>query len=146
MEKYDLSEKEVYLCMLIANDVPEDMAFASIMDVSKHQSMAMWTRYANDHPKAVDFIKKLRKEEEPTTSTDLDSKEGLISSLKRDAESITDPKIHADVLMKIADLRRYKNEENLKKEKMVYYYLPLRCDKCPWKKNSTPQVSEDAES
>lgn len=145
MEKYDLSEKEVYLCILIANDVPEDMAFSAIMSIAKQKSVAMWTRYANDHPKALDLIKSLRDGEKTDANSDLDSKEGLISSLKRDAESITDPKIHADVLMKIADLRRYKNEENLKKEKMVYYYLPLRCDKCPWKKDATP-VSEVEET
>ena len=133
MERYNISEKELYLAMLIAHDVPEEMAFSSIMDVPRHQSVAMWTRYINDHPAVVDVIAKLRDKNDVTPGEDLDSKEGLIASLKRDAQQITDPKLHADVLMKIADLRRYKTEENMKKEKMVYYYLPLRCDKCPWR-------------
>lgn len=57
----------------------------------------------------------------------------MIEALSRQVRDTDDPKQKADILMKIADLQRMKQDENTEKEKLVHYYLPLRCEVCPWK-------------
>lgn len=63
----------------------------------------------------------------------LRTKEDVLLELNRLATTETDSKKKTDILMRIADLERMKNESPQKSEKLVFY-LPLRCERCEFKK------------
>lgn len=78
---------------------------------------------------------KIRNIEASLTSDDeYDSKyrdkDEIISALAREADRLQG-KDRVDVLNKIADLQRMKQEENKTEEERVHFYLPLTCYVCP---------------
>lgn len=139
--KYGVTERMVYLAVLIAWGVPEGDAFMTIMDCKPEMREQMWERFKNDksNVSALAMIRELR---DGTAEQgvrvgpeyDLKSKDGMIEALSAQVRDTQDPKQKADILMKIADLQRMKQDENTEKEKLVHYYLPLRCEACPWKR------------
>lgn len=140
LQKFAVTEREVFLAILIAWGVPEGDAFGAVMDCKPDFREQLWLRYKNDKTNAgaLALIRELRSEYdgEPAlaaTRYDLKSKEGMIDALEEQVHSTEDPKQKADILMKIADLQRMKQDENTEKERLVHYYLPLRCEVCPWR-------------
>lgn len=57
-------------------------------------------------------------------------KDEIITALAREADNLRG-KDRVDVLNKIADLQRMKQEENKTEEERVHYFLPLTCCNCP---------------
>ena len=73
-------------------------------------------------------------------------KEELAKLLSQTITTTTDPKLKADLVVKLADLQGYKKEKTEKEEKRVRYYLPVKCDFCEFfKKYSVPQTDQCAE-
>lgn len=58
------------------------------------------------------------------------SKEDILSELNKLATLTNDTKLKAEILMKVADLEGMKKQEIKQEEKLIHYYLPLRCSKC----------------
>lgn len=63
------------------------------------------------------------------TSTNLRGREEVIRELNQLATIEVDSKKKADILLKIADLERMK-EQSAKKSEQLHYYMPLRCTTC----------------
>ena len=73
-------------------------------------------------------------------------KEELAKLLSQTITTTTDPKLKADLVVKLADLQGYKKEKTEKEEKRVRYYLPVKCSFCEFfKKNSVPQEEQSTE-
>lgn len=62
-------------------------------------------------------------------------KDMIAQELYTQATRAKEGKERADIWVKIADLMQVKKEEDKDAEKRVLYYLPLRCDICPYKNN-----------
>jgi len=58
------------------------------------------------------------------------NKEDIITELNKLASISNDTKLKAEILMKVADLEGMKKQEVKQDEKLIHYYLPLRCSKC----------------
>lgn len=68
----------------------------------------------------------------------LRDKDSILRELEREAATAKG-KIRADILIRIADLQRMKDEESKEKEERVHYYLPLPiCKDCQFKNNLIP--------
>lgn len=73
-------------------------------------------------------------------------KEELARLISQTINTTTDPKLKADLAIKLADLQGYKKEKTEKEEKRVRYYLPVKCSFCEFfKKNSVPQEEQITE-
>ena len=57
-------------------------------------------------------------------------KEDVVAELNQLATSVKEPKLKAEILLKLADLQQMKKEEVKEDEHTVHYYLPLSCNKC----------------
>lgn len=57
-------------------------------------------------------------------------KNSLIKMLAIQAESCKDPKIRANILLKIAELQNMKKEEVKEEHKYLTFYMPLTCNNC----------------
>lgn len=141
MSKHQVTEREFMLAVLVAWGVPAGDAFGALMECKPEYREQMWQRYKNDKSNlgTMELIRELS--DGPVAdsggfSYDLKSKEGMIDALSEQVKNADDPKQRADILMKIADLQRMKQDENTEKEKLVHYYLPLRCEECPWKNDN----------
>jgi hypothetical protein len=66
----------------------------------------------------------------PKSQKDYRNKDILIEELSIQADCATSPKEKSDILMKIADLQRMKQDETKDEEELVHFYLPLTCEKC----------------
>ena len=74
------------------------------------------------------------------------SKPQIAKILQDTIMTTTDPKLKADLAIKLADLQGYKKEKTEKEEKRVRYYLPVKCSFCEFfKKNSVPQKEQSTE-
>ena len=74
------------------------------------------------------------------------SKPQIAKILQDTIMTTTDPKLKADLAIKLADLQGYKKEKTEKEEKRVRYYLPVKCSFCEFfKKNSVPQEEQSTE-
>ena len=60
-------------------------------------------------------------------------KDRIIEELHVQYERAKDGKEKAEIMMKIADIMQVKKEEAKEEDKRLTYYLPLRCEICPWK-------------
>lgn len=142
MAKYDLSIQEVCLAILVSHGVPTGDAF--LVAFPEHgkvasQREAMYARLVSARPNIIAYINALSATADNASARqnqqfNLSTKEGLLASLEQEYSSAVDAKQRADILMKIADLRRMKQEEDTEKNKLIHYYLPLRCEVCPAKK------------
>lgn len=60
-------------------------------------------------------------------------KETVLEELNIQYQKAKDGKEKADIMMKIADILQVKREEDKAEDKRLVYYLPLRCEICPYK-------------
>ena len=143
MEHYDLTREDVFLAYLVSNGMPQGEAFGVVFHSGLKDNDYAYSKYVGSKPKIAELINDLRPvrrtaddvKSGKTGRFNLRTKDGVLSALEYDAESTNDPKQRADIHMKIAELQRLKNEEDDRKNKLVHYYLPLRCSVCPWKQN-----------
>lgn len=64
------------------------------------------------------------------TVTQNRSKEDIIAELNKLASLTNDTKLKAEILMKVADLEGMKKQETKQNDKLIRYYLPLKCSVC----------------
>ena len=148
--KKELSPIEkVALCgYLLTNDI--DSSYKCIHKDSKasieiqHRMALRWLR----DPKCTAFLsqqrtlleKKAREEleraiKENPHGKDLTDKGNVIQELQILYSAETNAKVKADILMKIADLERMKQETPKEQEELVHFYLPRpECEGCPFSK------------
>lgn len=58
------------------------------------------------------------------------TKTETISELNKLADNTHDPKLKAEILLKISDLEGWKKEKEQTDDNTIRYYLPLRCNVC----------------
>lgn len=68
------------------------------------------------------------------------TKDRIIEELFVQYGRAKDGKEKAEIMMKIADVMQVKKEEAKEEEKRLTYYLPLRCEICPWKNKDNKNV------
>lgn len=57
-------------------------------------------------------------------------KEDVVAELNQLATSVKEPKLKAEILLKLADLQQMKKEESKEDMETIHYYLPLTCNNC----------------
>lgn len=62
---------------------------------------------------------------------DLRDKENVARDLNALINQTTDPKLKAELLMKLADLQQMKKDATALDEDPVQFFLPLSCERCP---------------
>lgn len=73
---------------------------------------------------------KAAKEEHPNATANR-GRSDAVTELNALISATDDPKIKGDLLLKLADLNRWKQAENeADREKLVRYYIPLQVDRC----------------
>ena len=66
---------------------------------------------------------------ESRTKENLRTKDGIINALVAELK-YTRGKARADLLMKLADLQRMKEEETEKEDETIHFYVPITCYDC----------------
>lgn len=141
MERYGLTREDVFLAVLISQGMPPGESFGVVYQSNLKDNDYAYSKYVATKPRITELVSDLKPVKRTTDDVrsgragrfNLRTKDGVLSALEFDAESTNDPKQRADIHMKIAELQRLKNEEDDRKNKLVHYYLPLRCTVCPWK-------------
>lgn len=64
------------------------------------------------------------------TDTENRSKQDIAKELNILASQTGDPKLKAELLMRLADLEGMKKQETVEEEEKIKYYLPLKCTQC----------------
>lgn len=65
-------------------------------------------------------------------NADMD-KSAIIAEMTRLMGIVNDPKLKAELLMKLNDLKGYKKDTTKQDEQQIRFYLPQRCDTCDYK-------------
>ncbi len=61
------------------------------------------------------------------------SKDDISNQLILLIGKVNEPKLKSELLIKLADIRGYKKQDQTKQEEQIKYYLPLRCESCDFK-------------
>lgn len=75
-------------------------------------------------------VRKVEVKKDNNDGNVLRSKEETLEELNRLASSTTDPKLKAELLMKIAELSNWRKEPQTEGSEQIKYYLPLKCTQC----------------
>ena len=145
MTKYGITIQELCLSVLVKNGIPSGDAFAVVYpELGKipSQREQLYAKLIAARPSIIAYMNSIQDAIDISgtpqqTQFDLSTKEGLLAALEAEVIDGKDAKQRADILMKIADLRRMKQEEDTDRNKLIHYYLPLRCEVCPYKKSET---------
>lgn len=73
---------------------------------------------------------KVKRNGEGESGNVLRSKDETLEELNELANQTGDPKLKAELLMKIADLQNWKKEQQTEESEQIKYYLPLKCSQC----------------
>lgn len=73
-------------------------------------------------------------------NTENRSKDDVIKELNTLATQATDPKLKAEILLKLADLQQMKKQDDEDKESKIHYFAPLKCSQCPIKKAAAEKL------
>lgn len=79
------------------------------------------------------FGAKRKRDENGNINSDgnvLRSKDETVEELNILASGTNDAKLKAELLMKIADLKNWKKEQQTEESEQMKYYLPLKCTQC----------------
>lgn len=116
---------------------------------SLQRQAARWLRqpdcaaYLNDIKAAQ--ARRIRENTDGDTP-DLTDRDNLLAELQLQYRTATDPKSKADILNKIADICKMKQAETpTEDENRVHYYLPLRCDICPYNPKNKDKDDNEGE-
>ena len=77
-----------------------------------------------------------------TEPDDLRNKESVARELNKLITQTTDPKLRAELLMKLADLQQMKKDLTSLDDDPVQFFLPLACEKCPLLQNYNEFLAE----
>lgn len=69
-------------------------------------------------------------------------KESVVKELNILASQTSDPKLKAEMLMKLADLEGMKKQETADDESQIRYYMPLKCSECTLHKSAKMTKTE----
>lgn len=95
--------------------------------------------------KTAAIVEQRRSKAAPTNAEIYRTKDGIIDGLIKSLET-ANTRERADILMKIADLQRMKQEENKEDPETVHYYLPLSCQRCElWRRERNQERQGGAE-
>ena len=140
MTKYGLAIEDICLAVLIASGIPDIDALRVVYKVqaaSDTKASAYYNKLLSERPQLAKYIADLNKGKvssaDGSDKRDLRTKSGMLDALEEAARETDDAKQRADIYIKMADLQRMKNDEDTEKESYVHYYLPLRCDQCPYR-------------
>lgn len=143
MRKYNLTKQEVMFASLIASHISYGEAFECVFRSSANNKELAAKRYITGRPQIDVLAEALetgmadkKVEDEIKTKldgVDLRTKDGVLTALETELKNVTDPKQRTEIIGKIADLQRMKNEEDKQSRELIHYYLPLRCEECPYK-------------
>lgn len=94
----------------------------------------MASRWLND-PRVKDYIESRRrvdysKAEDVTSDKGNRSRADAVDELNALISATSDPKIRGDLLLKLADLNKWKQAEQTDEDKNVVFYIPLSYDRC----------------
>lgn len=94
----------------------------------------MASRWLND-PRVTEYVESRRsvdysKAEEVTSDKGNRTRADTEAEINALISSVKDPKIKGDLLLKLADLNKWKQAEQPDKEKQVAFYIPLAVDRC----------------
>lgn len=156
--RYNIREEDVCFAILAARGIDMGIAFKVVYNTSAKDYDKAAKRLLSGNPQIemlikaekelrngqlpIGYIKESKMERESRSamldkSVDLRSKSGVLDALEEAYRSADNAKMQADILSKIADLQKMKNEEDQEQKKLVNYYLPLRCEVCPYLHGST---------
>lgn len=94
----------------------------------------MASRWLND-PRVTEYLDSRRradftKAEEVMSDKGNRSRADAVEELNALISSVTDPKIKGDLLLKLADLNKWKQAEDTREDKNIVFYIPLQVDRC----------------
>lgn len=127
-------EMDAYIASTLYN--PAYSLAANVQDMTNLRSSPPFTAYYSDrvarlNREADQAIENAQQIVAADPQADFRSKDYIIDQLAATMTQLRG-KDRADVLMKIADLQRMKNEEVKEQEKLVHFFLPIACPKtCP---------------
>lgn len=130
-----LSEKERFCLLAYLQTGNQLMAYICSRkkqtDANFEAIRSMASRWINSEPVQA-FLEAERGRKAILIDEELQnrSKEDIITELNKLATLTNDTKLKAEILMKVADLEGMKKQEVKQDEKLIHYYLPLRCSKC----------------
>ena len=149
MQVYALTNEEVAFCQLVATGRTQaeaySFAFFASAITNKETANVSAGRIIKARPGIPALIKALqhtanaedrnpkedrRKKAKPVSISTKDAQLKELEALYNQAQ---EPKQRAEILKQVADLQQLKHEQSAEKEKRVHYYLPLRCEECPYK-------------
>lgn len=143
MKRYNLTKSEVMLAHLVADNIPLGDAFDAVYRSTASDKDLACRRYLAGRPNIEVLVNALRDgsadrkaadEIRPKLDNiDLRTKDGVLTALEKELENADETKQRTDIITKIADLQRMKNEEDRANRQLIHYYIPLRCEECPFK-------------
>lgn len=160
--RYNLPPETVFYSCLVAAGFTKEESYFAIFKPSDGDITTKIKQLQKAQPSHMELIKALEaeritpdklkqlqklekqkeKEKQRETETGRDEdinkfseKSYIIEQMAREAKILTGRE-KVDVLNKIADLQRMKQEENKEEEEKVFYYLPLSCYNCELFKKS----------
>jgi hypothetical protein len=152
MRTYELDLEDVMFAQLVANGYGEQEAAQVIYQPLK-MSLATFARKKMEQKSGIKLLIDNIKADEERAQRRIDEllatvdskgkgkgkskasfdKDRIIEELHVQYERAKDGKEKAEIMMKIADIMQVKKEEAKEEDKRLTYYLPLRCEICPWK-------------
>lgn len=108
-----------------------DIAYSENSAFSAKQRIASRERElaSEGYKRAYESKKEARKV--VSENSDLRDKETVARELNKLITITTDPKLKAELLMKLADLQQMKKDATAIDEDPVQFFLPISCEKCP---------------
>lgn len=124
-------EMDAYLIASLYN--PAYTLVANVQDMKNLRSSDSFSKYYGDrvaqmNKEADNAMQNAQEMVAEQSNIDVRSKESIIDQLAATLTQLRG-KDRADVLMKIADLQRMKQDENKAEEQVVHFYLPVSCPK-----------------
>ena len=76
------------------------------------------------------FAISFHQSKENTATRNFRKKEDVVAELNQLATSVKEPKLKAEILLKLADLQQMKKEEDKEDKETIHFYLPISCHMC----------------
>jgi len=140
---HDLSAREkVALCGYILTDdlltAYQLVRPATTATATNQQRQALrWLRLPHCQAYVKDIKAAMYRRAQETTDSDtpdLTDRDNLLMELQRQYKAATEVKTRTDILARIADITRMKQQDERKEdEERIHYYLPMKCALCPCK-------------
>lgn len=152
MRIYGLEPQDVLFAFLIASGFSPSECCNVIYRPLSHNLKGSAEKVLRNNPTISKMADEIKAAAEPAITrkktkkvvANID-KDTIVAELWQQASFAKEGKDKAEVYMKIADLLRLKQAEDKEKDKRVVYYLPLRCDVCPYKNAKTEKQKESCD-